>query len=481
MTGEWATVAFTDYEKYDALGLAELIRRREVSAEEVLDAALARVDERNPAINAVIRPMADEARAQIRAGLPDGPLSGVPWLVKDLFVLVKGVPTTQGSRLFAEAVADHDSTITARWRKAGLVIFGKTNTPEFGGAMTTEPALFGPTRNPWNPAHSPGGSSGGSGAAVAARMVPVAHATDSGGSIRIPAANNGLFGLKPSRARNPQGPDIGEGLAGLSTGHAVTLTVRDSAAILDATHGPAPGDPYACPPPARPYSQEVGADPGRLRIGVTTVGPIGQKVDAEVADAVLDVAKLCESLGHHVEEAAPKGDFGPATAGLRVLIAGNLRGMIDARLRLDLKRAQRPGDVEPVTAAWAEEGRRYTSAEYAGAVMAMHRLGRAYGAFFESYDILLSPTLAKPPLKLGELDMRGTDVGAYVDQLVAEAPFTIPFNQSGCPAMSMPLAWSKAGLPIGIHFGAAYGREDTLFRLAAQLEQARPWRDKRPG
>lgn len=470
---------FTDYEDYDALGLAALIARGDVSAGEVLDAAVARLEARNPAINAVIHPMLDAARAQLAAGLPAGPLSGVPWLVKDLAVLVRGALTTHGSRLFAGAVADHDSTIAARWRAVGLVIFGKTNTPEFGGAMTTEPAAYGPTRNPWNLAHSPGGSSGGSGAAVAARIVPVAHATDSGGSIRIPAANCGLFGLKPSRARNPQGPDVGEGLGSLSTGHAVTLTVRDSAAILDATHGPAPGDPYACPPPARPFSKEVGADPGRLRIGVTTVGPLGQQVDPEVEAAVQDAARLCESLGHHVEPAAPDLDAGPALRGLRVVIAANLRGMIDARLR-ELGRAQRPADVEPVTAAWAAEGQSYSAADYAGAIMAMHRLGRAYGAFFERHDILLSPVLARPPLQLGEIDMSGDDVGAYVDQLVAEAPFTIPFNQSGCPAMTVPLAWSSGGLPIGIHFGAGYGREDTLFRLAAQLEQARPWRQRKP-
>ena len=309
--------------------------------------------------------------------------------------------------------------------------------------------------------------------------MPAAHATDSGGSIRIPAANNGLFGLKPSRGRYPLGPDTGEGLAGLSTGHAVTLTVRDSAAILDATHGPAPGDPYAAPPPARPYAEEVGADPGRLRIAFTTVGGAGQAVDPENAAAVRDIANLCESLGHHVEEAAPDHDIGPAMRALRVLIGGNLRMLIDARLAR-LGRAQRDDDVERVSAAWAEEGRQYTAADYAGGVFLMHQLGRAYGRFFESWDLLLSPTLARPPLRIGEIDISTDDVGAYLDQLVDEAPFTIPFNMSGGPAMSLPLAWSRSGLPIGIHFGAALGREDILFRLAAQLEQARPWIGKKP-
>ncbi|MEQ9639682.1 MAG: amidase [Alphaproteobacteria bacterium] len=471
--------AFADYEDYDALGLADLIARREVTAMEVFDAFVERLEARNPKINAVVHTMLDVARATIDAGLPAGPLAGVPWLVKDFNVLVEGAPTTNGSRLFADNIADHDSTITTRWRAAGLVIAGKTNTPEFGGAMTTEPVLFGATRNPWNLDHSAGGSSGGAGAAVAARLVPAAHATDSGGSIRIPAANNGVFGLKPSRGRYPLGPDVGEGLGGMSTGHAVTLTVRDSAALLDATHGPAPGDPYAAPPPPRPYAEEVGADPGKLRIAFTTVGGAGQAVEAENVSAVRDVAKLCESLGHHVEEAAPGYDHRPAMAAMRPLLAGNLRMLIDARLAR-LGRAQRADDVEAISAAWAEEGRHFTAADYAGATFLMHQLGRAYGFFFADWDLLLSPTLARPPLRLGEVDMMSGDLDGYVDQMVAELPFTIPFNMNGCPAMSLPLAWSESGLPIGIQFGAAYGREDLLLRLAAQLEQARPWIGNKP-
>src|SRR5580704_10303009 len=301
---------YDEFTRYDGLGLAELVQRRQVSAAEVLEAAVAAVETRNHEINAVVGRLYDQARAAIAAGLPAGPFTGVPYLLKDLGAHYQGAVTSYGGTLFKDNVVDHDSEITVRLKRAGLVIFGKTNTPELGLASSTEPRLFGPTRNPWHLGHSAGGSSGGSAAAVASGMAPMAHATDGGGSIRIPASACGLFGLKPTRARNPLGPDQGEGWGGASVGHAVTRTVRDSAALLDATCGPDLGDPYWAPPSARPFLDEVGGEPGRLRIAITTRPWNGQAVDPQCAAAAQAAAKLCESLGHHVEEASPVVDAG---------------------------------------------------------------------------------------------------------------------------------------------------------------------------
>src|SRR5499427_4135310 len=322
---------FAEYDQYDGLGLAELVRRREVSPDEVLEAAIARVEARNPAINAVVSRLYDEARAAMRAGLPAGPFTGVPYLLKDLGAHYAGAVTSFGSTLFKDFVVDHDSEITARLRRAGLVIFGKTNTPEMGLAASTEPRLFGPTRNPWSLKHSSGGSSGGSAAAVAAGVVPMAHATDGGGSIRIPASACGLFGLKPTRARNPMGPDAGEGWGGASVGHAVTRTVRDSAALLDATSGLDVVAAFCAPPPERPFLHEVGRDPGRLRIAITTRPWNGQPVDSECKTAAVAAARLCERLGHHVDEATPDVDARALGDATLVIISANIRAALEAR------------------------------------------------------------------------------------------------------------------------------------------------------
>lgn len=322
---------FAEFEQYDGIGLADLVRRRQVRPEEVLEAAIARVEARNPAVNAVVSRLYDEARAAIRAGLPVGPFTGVPYLLKDLGALYTGAITSFGSRLFVDYRADHDSEITARLKRAGLVIFGKTNTPEFGLSASTEPRLFGATRNPWNLSHSAGGSSGGSAAAVAAGMLPMAHATDGGGSIRIPASCCGLVGLKPTRARNPLGPDLGEGWGGASVAHAVTRTVRDSAALLDATSGPDVGDPYWAPPPAGPFLSEVGREPGRLRIALTTMPWNGQPVDPECIEATRAAARLCERLGHRVEEARPEVDESALWLATRIIIGANIRAVLEAR------------------------------------------------------------------------------------------------------------------------------------------------------
>ncbi len=473
-------MTFNEYNDYDALGLAELIRQRQVTPQELLDTAIDRVATHDATINAVVTQMYEQARTAIAVGLPDGPFAGVPFMLKDLGALYAGVRTSNGSRIFADFVPDHDSTLVERYKAAGLVIMAKTNTPELGISATTEPQLFGPTRNPWCLTHSAGGSSGGAAAAVAAGYLPMAHATDGGGSIRIPAANCGLFGLKPSRGRTPLGPDTGEGLAGMSTAHCVSRSVRDSAALLDATQGPAPGDPYAAPPLSRPLLDEVGAPPGRLRIALCKTDYLGNAIHPACLAAVEAAAQLCETLGHDVEEAAPDLADLPLNQAWRTIPAANLWLNINARAQA-LGRAPEPGDVEPLTWAWMQEGRTFSAADYMQTVTTMHLVGRRMGAFFERYDLLLTATLAQPPLQLGQIDATATDVGRYVEFLFGEiTPLTPLFNQTGGAAMTVPLAWSDDGLPIGIQFGGALGDEPKLIRLAAQLEQAQPWAERRP-
>ena len=470
---------FTEYEAYDGIGLAQLVRAGEVTAGEVLEACLGRIEARNPALNAVVLRMDEQARAAVSAGLPDGPFAGVPYLIKDLYAVCDGVETSNGSRLFEGVVADHDSTLIERLRRAGLVIAGKTNTPEFGLNASTEPARFGPTRNPYDPARSAGGSSGGSAAAVAARILPVAHATDGGGSIRIPAANCGLFGLKPSRGRNPQGPDGGEGWNGLSTAHSVSIRVRDSAAILDATHGPAPGDPYAAVPPPRPYAEEVESDPGRLRIALMTTGFDGTAIDPACRRAAEDTGRLCQSLGHHVETAMPAIEVERMVWAMRTIIACNLRNMFET---IGAARGRPVGtdEVEPVSWLFGEEGAATPAPQLARAIHTIHMASRVMGGFFEEYDLLLSPTLGRADLMLGEIDMGKADLDGYMADLVGYLPFTPLFNMTGCPAASVPVQWTEGGRPVGVQFGARYGDETALFRIAAQLESAQPWRDRKP-
>ena len=470
---------FTEYDDYDATGLAQLVREREVSPEQLLEAAIARVEQRDPTINAVVNRMYDHARAAIRGGLPDGPLRGVPFLLKDLHALYTGAVTSNGSRFYKSNLADHDTELVARYKKGGLVIFGKTNTPEFGLTVTTEPVLFGATRNPWRPQHTAGGSSGGAAAAVAAGLVPAAHASDGGGSIRIPASCCGVFGLKPTRGRNPHGPDRGEGWAGMSTEHVVTRSVRDSAVLLDLTCGPDVGAPYSAAPPRQPYASELGAHPGPLRVALGTRTPAGEKVAPDCERAVTQTAHLLEEMGHRVEEASL--DFVPEelAPGFRLVIAGNVRAGIDAYAQ-QTGRKPTPAEFEKVTWMFFESGAKGSAADYARAVMAIHRTGRMVGRFFEGYDLLLTPTLARPPEKLGVFDMNTDDIEAYGRAVSLFTAFTAPFNASGNPAMSVPLHWNEAGLPIGVQLVGRYGDESTLFRVAAQLEQARPWFKRRP-
>ena len=472
-------MSFPEYEDYDAIGLGELIARSEISPAELLKAAIERVEHLNPAINAVCHTWYDEARGVIEAGLPAGPFSGVPYLLKDLHVLYAGQPISNGCRYWHGTVADHDSTITERYRASGLVIFGRTNSTELGLSCETAPVLFGPTRNPWDTTRSSGGSSGGAAAAVASGMVPIAHATDGGGSIRIPSFCCGVFGVKPTRGRTPYGPDLGEGWNGLATGHAVSRTVRDSAAMLDATQGPAPGDPYAAPPPQRPYLEELNSAPGTLRIAFMTTTHEGEAVDPICKRAVEEVARLCEDLGHSVEERAPGIPIADMKRATRVLVACNVMNVLRMRSQL-IGREATAEDVEAVTWAWTRESLSLSGADYAEAVTTIHRVGRHMGTFFETCDVLLTPTFAAPPPIINTVDMMTESLDDYYATLRRYSAFTSLFNVTGGPAMSVPLCTTDEGLPIGLQFGTRLGDEGLLFRLAGQLEEAKPWRDRRP-
>jgi Asp-tRNA(Asn)/Glu-tRNA(Gln) amidotransferase A subunit family amidase len=470
---------FAEYERYDGLGLAALVRAGHVTPEELLEAAIARVEARNTLVNAVTMPLYDYARRAIANGLPDGPFRGVPFLMKDLTASIGGVPMTRSCRYYADAPpATADSTHVERLRRAGLVIFGRTNTCELGLSLTCEPQLHGATRNPWDPTRISGGSSGGAAAAVAARISPMAHATDGFGSIRAPAACCGVVGLKPTRGRNTLAPYAGEGLAGLSAEHAVTLSVRDSAALLDATAGPGAGDPYTAPPAARPFAQEVGADPGRLRIAFTAAAPNGAKVEPESLRALAETAKLCADLGHRVEEANPAIDGEAVVPTFLTLIAANT--VVNLAGHPTKGRPAREDEVEKVTWATARRGDRVSGADYVRATQTAHRLGRQMAAFHAQWDVLLTPGLATLPVRLGYIDMMLDDVDEYWRRVFHFSPFTVWFNLTGQPAVMLPLATAAGGLPVATQLVGRYGDEATLFRLAAQLEAARPWFDRRP-
>jgi amidase len=470
---------FAEYERYDALGLAELVKRGEVSADELLEAAISRVESRNPAVNAVVMRLYDYARTAIAAGLPDGPFRGVPFLMKDLTSPVQGVRMTRGSRFFADTPpAAADSEHVKRLKRAGLVIFGRTNTCELGLSLTCEPQLHGPTRNPWDPERISGGSSGGAAAAVAARMLPLAHASDGFGSIRAPAACCGVVGLKPTRSRNTFAPYAGEGLGGASTEHAVSLTLRDSAALLDTTCGAGPGDPYVAPAPARPYLQEVGAPPGRLRIAWTAKAPNGAKIDAECLRLLRDTAQLCAELGHQVEERDPQVEGEAIVPTFLTLAAANT--VVNLASHPSARRSAREGEVERITWLTAQLGEKVSGADYVRATQTAHRLGRQMAAFHEEWDVLLTPGLASPAVKLGWLDMMLDDVHEYWRRVFDFSPFTVWFNLTGQPGLMLPLGQSDTGLPLAAQLVARYGDEATLLRLGAQLEAVRPWFGRRP-
>ncbi len=472
-------MTFEEYAAHDALGLAALVRAGELTPDELLDAALASMARHNPALNAVVIPMLDEARSYLDAGLPDGPFRGVPFLLKDLYVLCEGVRTTNGCRFFEHNVADHDSELVARYKRAGLVIFGKSASPEFGLTTTTESKLFGVTRNPWKLEYSTGGSSGGAAAAVASGMLPAAHASDGGGSIRIPASCCGLFGLKPTRGRMPFGPDAGEGWSGMSTMHAVSRSVRDSAALLDVTAGPDLGAPYCAPRNTRPYLEEVGADPGALRIALLRETFNGTPTHADCRAAVEDAARLCEELGHRVEEANLRVDVESLGFASQSIMAANLLSTLEDHSAV-IGRPFTAEDVESFTFTMTEAIRNRGATDYARSIRTIHAVGRQVERFLQDYDVLLTPTMAAPPSRIGTLSLSNPDFEEFARAVTTSVGYTQLFNASGHPAISVPLCWSGSGLPIGIQFAGRLGDEAGLLRLASQLEQARPWFDRRP-
>jgi amidase len=460
----------TDPLDLDATGLAALIHAGEISAVEVLDAAIGRIEARNPGLNAIAQVFYDRARKQIAAGLPEGPFTGVPFLVKDSVIELAGTPISGVHRWFGGVVSETSSTLARRHAAAGLVTLGKTSIPELSLSFTSEAAAHGATRNPYDPERSPGGSSGGSAAAVAAGLVPMAHGTDGAGSIRVPAAHCGLVGFKPSRIRTPLGPDISEGLGGMSFAHGLTRSLRDSAALLDATCGPEPGDPYQVAAPERPFLAALVADPPRLRIAITTISPLGNPVAPEIVAAVAAAGRLCAELGHIVEPAAPDYDIAALAAAWRLIAGVTANGAVARASRLTGRDAA--AALEPVNQAWLAEARAASAPDYAAAIQTVHRTARRLGAFFAQWDVLLSPVTAELAPPLGWLAGAGLSVDEFNRRFWLHAPFTCAFNASGGPAVSLPLARAANGVPIGVHFGADLGRDGMLFSLAGQLQRA---------
>ena len=491
---------FPEYDSLDGMALAELVRSRQVSAADVTDAALARIAARNPALNAVVRVLETQAKASIGKIPERAPFAGVPMVIKDLQATIAGIPTSHGTRPMRSVVVDHDSELVERYRRAGAIFVGRSNTPEFGLTPFTESEALGVARNPWDTSRTTGGSSGGSGAAVAARIVPIGHGGDGGGSIRIPASCNGVFGLKPTRGRMPTGPDFGEMWRGFAQEHVITRSVRDSALMMDLTAGEDAGTPVACPAQVRPYLDEVTTEPGRLRIAMTSTPFFGKEVHADCKAALADAAALLSSLGHDVVEAEPKIDGQALAQSFLTVVAAECRADIEW-MGAQLKRAARREDVEVTTWALGLVGRHFRASDYALAVRHLQSAGRVIGQFFTHYDLLLTPTLASPPIAIGSLQPSSAErtalkvIGALglggllssgrllqdmVDKAFGFIPYTPIFNVTGQPAMSVPLYWNAEGLPIGSQLVGRFGDEATLFRVAGQLERARPWAGRLP-
>ncbi|WP_128514029.1 amidase [Tabrizicola thermarum] len=465
----------------DATALADLVARGEVTPDELLDAALAAVEARNPALNAVVLIQEGVARKAIADGLPTGPFRGVPFLIKDLGIEAKDFPSHNGSRLFANTVYPGDSSIFQRIKATGVVTFGRTTSPEGGIGAATEAAVYGgPTRNPWNLDHTPGGSSGGAGAAVAAGIVAMAHGSDGGGSVRIPASSCGLFGFKPTRARLPDGPYAGEGWAGMAIDGFLTRSVRDTAVMLDACAGPDLGAPYVAPPLARSHADAISRPPRRLRVALCDTTLTGEPIHPEVSAAVRDAGRLLEAMGHRVEPSRPKADVARMMRAWTDIVGIGTALTIRSKLG---DRPPRPDEVEGVgRGAWAHAQTLHPT-RYLEAVGEIHAFGRQMAAFFDPEggtgpDILLSATLAEPPAKVGRFAHDTEDYVAYrtgPDGIFAYSPFCAIFNASGQPAASLPLGWSDDGLPIGIHLAAAFGQDELLIGLCAEIERATPW------
>ena len=471
---------FGVFDDYDALGLAKLVREKQISAAELLEEAITRTEEMNPRFNFMEQKHYDLARAAVKKKLPEGPFTGVPWLLKDLGVYLKGTVTANGSRYFMGDVATFTSDLVKRHERAGFVIFGKTTCPEFGLTGTTENKVTGDTRNPWNPQRITGGSSGGAAAAVASGVVPAAHGSDGGGSIRIPSSCCGLFGLKPSLGRIPMGPPHTEAWGGLSVEHALTRTVRDSAAIMDATWGIEPGSRFSAPSPDGSFLSQVGRPPGKLRVALMLSPLSHSPVDPECADAARAAAHLCESLGHHVEEAAPMINMVALGAAAFAVIGASVTAEVDARAKAS-GIPPGPNVLEPITLDFYGYGQHVSGTDYLNGIYAFQAAATAISNFMRNYDVILSPTLAELPLTFGQINLSpGVDFETWGKRAAAFTPFTQIANITGQPAMSVPLAMSRSGLPIGVQFIGRYGEEALLFRLAAQLEQAAPWKSRRP-
>jgi amidase len=467
------------FDRYDALGLAELVRRGEVKPIELVEAVIDRIERINPTLNCVTIKLYERAREQADGPLPDGPFAGVPLLVKDLILLHEGIKTTNACNLFKDFVAEDASVVAERIKRSGFILVAKTNTPEFGFNITTEPRLYGPTRNPWNTQHVAGGSSGGSGASVAARIVPLADGGDGGGSIRIPASNNGLVGLKPSRGRVPLAPHYGDIWYGQVITNCLSLTVRDTAAYLDVVAGPVPGDPYQPANPERPFLAEVHSDPGRLKIGFTTKSRAGTPVAAACVEAVEKAVLLCAGLGHELIETELTFDFPPLMETFQRIAA--VLGAKDLEIARELiGREPTHEDLERSTWELYQSGRKIDGAQHAMDIDAMRQFSRQIAGDCESFDVVITPTMPQPPVKLGTFNQNDMDPDTYLGLLGPYIAFTLPFNVSGQPAISLPLHWSEEDLPIGVQFAARYAEEAILLRLAGQIEKARPWKDRKP-
>lgn len=464
----------SEYVKYDGLGLAELVRQRDVSAAELVEAAIARAEAVNPALNFMVYQDFERARAAAASHAPKGLFAGIPFFLKDILAFAAGMPTRQGARFIPAIPFPHDSLVTARFKAAGLIPLGKTNVPEYGLLPTTESRLYGPARNPFDLEHSTGGSSGGSAAAVAAGVVPLAHANDGGGSIRIPASCCGLVGLKPTRARVTLAPDMGEAVDGLAIDHVLTRSVRDTAAALDSVAGNIAGDPYWAPPAPSSWLSAIETAPKRLRIAFSTRKLEGGAFHPDCEAAVKTAATLCAELGHIVEEAQPHFDLALLVPSFVALWTANLAAAIDYIAGLT---GQTPGPehFEGLTWGMYEAGRRVTASEYLRAKAALQFASRGAAKFHDTYDLWLTTTLGMPPVKLGTFDIDERDIAKGFLPLFDYVPFTAFQNVTGQPAINLPLFWNEAGLPIGVQFVAPFGDELTLLQLAAQLEKASPW------
>ncbi len=462
----------SEYFSYDALGLAELVRTKQISSIELLEVAIALTEKLDSKLNAVPIKHFELARENLKNNTDSGIFNGVPFLLKDLNNYLKGTVTSGGSRVLENITADHTSELVKRTLDSGLNIFGKTNSPELGLTVTTEPVLYGPTRNPWDLDRSSGGSSGGASSAVAAGIIPMAQASDGGGSIRIPASCCGLFGLKPTRARTPLGPASLEGWGGQSIFHCVSVSVRDSAALLDVTSGPEKGAPYRSAYQEKSFLEQINIEPGNLKIGYLEDSSIS--VDEDVKEVMNSTIDLCQKLGHSVESTKINFSSEEISLAIITIISSNVSYAVKSQSDQTGREVSNEY-FENVTLQMAENGNNFSASDYVNAIKINHRLGQELEKMFDQYDVLLSPVLASPPVKIGTIDMNTNDMKTYVERLTKYSPFTGIFNQSGQPSMSVPLFRTKDNLPVGSMFSAAFGNENLLFSLAGQLEQAQPW------